>query len=81
MASRASIKRAVLAARLLKKTDKTDAEALGPESDSSAVPAASGAATVQTEGFRGGAIASKARFRRQLSRRRSNSGGEMVLLT
>ena len=78
-ASRASIKRAVLAARILSKSDKSDndtREAKGlPDhrKDDSKLPTAEA-------GFRGGSVASKTRIRRQLSRRRSSSGPDSGLL-
>lgn len=69
-ASRASIKRAVLAARLLRKTEES-ADPKNPE-DSKPVGVAAGAAGA--EGFRGGPVASKIRIQKQLTRR-SSSGG------
>ncbi|CAE7241997.1 unnamed protein product [Symbiodinium sp. CCMP2592] len=65
-ASRASIKRAVLAARLLRKTEESAADARDSSEDSKPAGAA--------EGFRGGSVASKIRIQKQLTSR-SGSGG------
>eukprot|EP00439_Symbiodinium_sp_Y106_P021464 s6652_g2.t1 len=65
-ASRASIKRAVLAARLLRKTEESAADARDFAEDSKPAGAA--------EGFRGGSVASKIRIQKQLTSR-SGSGG------
>ena len=70
-ASRASIKRAVLAARLLRKTEES-ADPKNPE-DSKPVGVAAGAAGA--EGFRGGSVASKIRIQKQLTRRSSSGRG------